>query len=526
MTLLRLRSPAFLVAGFALLALAPAFADDPPPPASLDRFDIRRDQLYDCGLGYGLVKVIVSPDGGRAALVAESRKQYVWIEGVGKVGTYQHVIDVAFSPDGRRYAWLAYDDGNVLAFVDGRRIGKYAYVMDEEIRFSPDGKRYGYIVAENDKGFFGDRGGVATGFYAVIDGVAGEPFGFLPRDGQSAALTFSPDGARVVHFAGRGDRCWAVIDGEPGPCFDELPLDPVFTADGSLCAYVGVRDGEHYVMVEDRMYGPYPEVPDLVASPMGRDLAFSVRGPNSTGYMMLNGRPQGAYAVVRGPRFDPAEGRLAYWASDLVTEKSFVVCDSLRSEPAYSTSSPWFGDDGSLFYDVITDVSGTRRTFHVDGREIARGAGSFEHRFIDASRAGGRTACGWTGEDDRMHVVVDGVEYDGQSFCPAVWFSPDGGRFAFFSVSPEGQSVVVDGERQAVFERIGKIPIFSPDGRDVAYVARDDRKKWRIVVNGAVGEPLDGYLNSGFGFRPDGSLACYVVDLPDKLLRFTLRPRP
>jgi Tol biopolymer transport system component len=101
-------------------------------------------------------------------------------------------------------------------------------------------------------------------------------------------------------------------------------------------------------------------------------------------------------------------------------------------------------------------------------------------------------------------VVVDGkagTEYDDIPSPPI--FSPDGKRVAYGVKKGEKQLVVVDGKAGKEYDEIsGGFPpiklapvrfsavVFSPDGKRVAYAAKNG-EKWLVVVDGHAGEEYD-----------------------------------
>src|SRR3990172_3265441 len=76
--------------------------------------------------------------------------------------------------------------------------------------------------------------------------------------------------------------------------------------------------------------------------------------------------------------------------------------------------------------------------------------------------------------------------------------------------------VVVDGEEGKKYDGFGKRPIhFSPDGKRVAYGAREG-KKWMVVVDGKEGKKYDGFGASGLFFSPDGKRVAYSAKQGDR----------
>lgn len=97
-------------------------------------------------------------------------------------------------------------------------------------------------------------------------------------------------------------------------------------------------------------------------------------------------------------------------------------------------------------------------------------------------------------------------------------FSRDGRHLAY--VIPRGQkwSVVVDGQIGAEYDGIGRGSLlFSPDGTRVAYRAKKG-KKWVVVVDGQAGAEYDDIAAGSLTFSPDGKHLAYVAFQGDGLL--------
>jgi len=94
-------------------------------------------------------------------------------------------------------------------------------------------------------------------------------------------------------------------------------------------------------------------------------------------------------------------------------------------------------------------------------------------------------------------VVVGAQElgpYD-QAGIPV--FSPDGGQMAYLGVSGNSQFVVVEGQPQKAYDLVGN-PVFSSEGGHLAYVARMGDKRF-VVVDGQTSESYDFIFNSSQG---------------------------
>ncbi|RMH42481.1 MAG: hypothetical protein D6689_08075 [Deltaproteobacteria bacterium] len=177
-------------------------------------------------------------------------------------GVAGDVLDVvgyfAQSDDGAHWAYLGDRGGVRYLIVDGDVRDEFEPGIETGPVFSPDGSRLAY---------YGERDGQP---FACIDGerVGGN------WDGVDA-IRFSPDSQRVAFVARDGtDQRW-VVDGQPGPLFDELTYDMhdtpfTWSRDSRHFAYVGARKKKHVIVVDGEPAGdPFVELVTWQRDPAG-----------------------------------------------------------------------------------------------------------------------------------------------------------------------------------------------------------------------------------------------------------------
>ena len=115
---------------------------------------------------------------------------------------------------------------------------------------------------------------------------------------------------------------------------------------------------------------------------------------------------------------------------------------------------------------------------------------------------------------NRWFVVLDGAvgrEYDAIGKGPI--FSPNGKRVAYSAQRGAKWSVVVDGVPGGEYDGIGEgTPIFSPDSKRVAYTAKQGTR-WLVIVDGTE------YAEENVGdlaFTPSNRHIAYVAKRGDK----------
>ncbi len=531
-------------------AHGPAAADSPAVPDTLGRYQVTDQVLHQIDSGWQLKHVYASDDRRRVALSATrggrdgkvhldafgqklefDKGGYFWIEGQGESPRWDALLSADWSPDGHHFAYVALKGKKMHVVVDGGEVGAYDYVLERKVQFSPDGAHYGFLVARLAK----KR---PEAFQVVVDGVAGEPFDMVRGPEEGPLLVFSPTGGHWVAFALMGKQTHALVDGRPGPPFDDTADIPVFSADGRHLAYVGVRGEDWFLVEDDSLHGPFPWVCDPVFSPVADDLAYCVN-EEDRGWVVVDGRPLPSHHVVRKPLFSPDGRRLAYLAFE-PDGGSCVVVDSTAGPLQISASTPQFLDNGKLFYDVYLDSAGTRRAFYLEDQRLGEMDGSFAWLpftgggggvpglWLSGSPDGRHYAYGWRVDESEENLVVDGQPWDRWEHLflagPLAW-SADGAHYAFRAAGKQ-ECIVVDGEPGPLYRSAMGVA-FSPDGTEVAYVASREKNEEMLVIGGHEGPTWNDILPSSIKFQPDGSLIHYGVARKGRELhRVVLTPRP
>ena len=304
-------------------------------------------------------------------------------------------------------------------------------------------------------------------------------------------LTLSREGSRLAYLDKfiRGRAGALVVDGKTivgkGDVNTSVEGDlnrsvggVIFSQDGKRLAYsLGHRfeDGSRRVQkVCDGEAGPlYRRVQVFTFSPDGKRFAYAACDLNAEGkenwFVVCDGKELTRYKGMRGifhVTFSPDGKRLAYVVSK--RRNSFVVCDGIEF-PAY--------DQAAFLH------------FSSDSRHLVYRAQRGMKSFIVRD-----------GKAEPAHVGYDlALSSDGEHLAYAVWKA--GKAF-----------VVLDGRKLREHEADGIMPpIFSPDGKRLAYAVRKD--KWLVVCDGREGAPRYESPHGGFRLRfsTDGKHLVHVA---------------
>jgi len=111
--------------------------------------------------------------------------------------------------------------------LDGKALPAYDGISQTPLVFSADAEHLTYFAQTKGK------------WRTVVNGRPGPAF-----DNVFSAVAFSDDGAHHAYSAKRGDRYVVVVDGEEGPEFEDIPAGPTIRSDAA--EYLAVMEGTLY----------------------------------------------------------------------------------------------------------------------------------------------------------------------------------------------------------------------------------------------------------------------------------------
>ncbi|MEI8234620.1 MAG: hypothetical protein WCH57_08035 [Verrucomicrobiota bacterium] len=344
--------------------------------------------------------------------------------------------------------------------------------------------------------------GVAKGSMIVrCDGRTGPEYeGILSR-----TPVFSLNGSRMAYGARRGETWVVVVDGEnPSPKWDLILENSLtFSEDGRHMAYVAKKGAEWFVVADGKASPPCQSVPSApVFSKKGEHLAYGAERERRQ-FAVLDGQPGPAYDLVGGVTLSPDGEHLAYAAQQ--DGRQFVVADGRAGAPygRIGVESLQFSPDGKHM--VYFAEKGARKFVVNDGQEGPDLEGMMPGS-LRVSPDSRRVAC-VVRKGEKFAVLVDGKEEPMYEKLDPPVFSEDGRHVAYVAGTMTGRLVVVDGQPGPEFEQILKDSLcFSADGSRCVY---EGLKNGRCALM-ADGKPLGEYDALGTpSFSPDGKhLVC------------------
>ena len=453
------------------------------------------------------------------------------------LGPVPDPVTILLSADKHHAAYLVPAGKKNQVFVDGKALGPSfdGVFLQNSFVASNNGSRFAYAVATDDPGNPCHTCGPQGKWHVVIDGRPG------PDYDRVTDIAFSPDGSRVAYGAISHKRdpdqpqSWdewvMVVNGrETSIPYDALShRSPVFTADGRL-VYIARRGDKAVVVVDGKEDPAYDKIrmPIPAISPDGRQIAYSAQNVDHDEVVVLNGKAgPGFESVSPSSLVFSSRGRLAYGARYYDQTWSVVVDGDIGAHYA-QVDNIAFGPDGKHF--AYNARKGDKWLLVLDGKEVLEGE-EITQEFPAFSPDGRRVAQGlkkdgaWTAVlvplDKPDEPRTTGGTYDGGTGL--ITFSPDGERIAFVAWHGKKRMAVVDGKSGPEFDAVTK-PIFSPDGRRVAYEAArlypDGSKKdrWFVVVDGEEKPEYDSLIRGTAAFSVDSKHVIYGVCQGDKRL--------
>lgn len=398
-------------------------------------------------------------------------------------------LKLTTSDDGLHVALATRRGGKAVMFCDGREGRAYDDIAGNLAVFGPGGKRFEYVARKGGK------------FVMVIDDQEGPEYDEILVKGPP----FSANDSLTAYVARTGSKEAVVVNNQEQMEFDTICNGWVnFSSDGNHYAYVARQNGRFVALVDGRQTMEFSgsELGGTVLSADGRHAGYSARKVNRWS-VIVDGKEGPAFDYVYGPYFS-ADGRR--WACIGQNSNAFRIVVDGKEGPRYAglmAGSPFGGPDGKLvaYWATTSTPSGTKEVIVVNGKESA------EHDEVGSpviSPNGKRLACvgcygrllpasaSIKGMASKINasVMLDGVEgphYDGIVSGPI--FSPDSRRLAYVARKTlmDGKPVdcvVVDGKEGRAYERVSEFLsaiVFSPDSRRLGYIAWRGGKRLVVV---------------------------------------------
>ena len=236
---------------------------------------------------------------------------------------------IVFSEDSQRFAYAAETDVGWIVIADGVHSRPWAGIG--EVLFGPQ-QELAYVAADSE------------GWRVIRESTQSSPFESV----MQGSLTFSPDGNCLAFVIAEGNQFRVVINGELGPLYEGIGTLR-FGPDGERFAYIVRNSTQQYLVLDDRLLGPFNLIADFTLGQKGR-LGMLVR--DDDGWCAIIDEQNGEVFDNLGSIQFSQDGQYAYAAEQ--DDNWFIVRDGVRSLAFSSVSQLTFAEE-SLFYEASWD---------------------------------------------------------------------------------------------------------------------------------------------------------------------------
>jgi Tol biopolymer transport system component/DNA-binding winged helix-turn-helix (wHTH) protein len=429
-----------------------------------------------------------SPDGKRVIYYKEgdtSGDQFLAnADGSGESKLPFFAWNMDWSPDGTKLVYQ-YGRPNSNLYVYTFDTGKIDTVVgdpsfDADPSFSPDGKRIAFVSG---------RDGNAEIYTQNVDG--SDLRRITDHPARDAFPTFSPDGTQIVFNSNREEENLDVyimnVDGSDvrrltNWLSDEESFPGTWSADGSQIFFTSTQSGKSNIYTMNvEPFAPTAVLPNPTEnihfpsySPDGSRMLFQIANDDNTGEVRVMDVETKKISNVTHthttdgyPKFSPDGSSIVF--QDRINGNSeicLIVADGsggvqdLTSDPARDVKPAWSPDGSKIVFSSNRD--GNYELFQL---YIMNADGSNQHRIYSSNAMS--VDASWS-PDGREIVFSNDKEGDGT------------GNFEVFAIEPETTTA----ERRLTYRRGYDIyPVFSPDGKRVAFVSKADGNFEIYVMN-------------------------------------------
>lgn len=303
----------------------------------------------------------------------------------------------------------------------------------------------------------------------------------------TSGFVASPDARHLAWTEENEGRKRVVLDGAPGPCYEEVS-NIVFSEDGYHIAYV-VGTGRapapgmnHAVVCDGEIGESYEQVSVPKMDLHGRMLAYFAETGSLPVTLVVNGSPRrpGDTIVQRSFVLSREGGRFAFTVKQ---KDSYHLVTDVGLRGSYRSVAPWrvkFSPDGRHLSFVVYHKE---PAFFLDEERFDRCDGVLGPVYDSVGKSLGYALR----YKDVWRVTIrrpaGAIQLETTDDVSDLMLSPSGEHFAYLRTRPlGGTAVMLDTVPVGEYERVGGLT-FSPDGKHLAF-ATGEGNRWRVLFKG------------------------------------------
>lgn len=380
-----------------------------------------------------------------------------------------------WSRDGKHWACIAQTtrpgSQGQYVIVDGKKEPEHPYGNAQPPRFGNDGH---YMYLASPPGNFD--------YALILDGVPQKEFV------SYSAASWSPDGKKLAYVGRTQNHTYVVLEGKRSDPYDEV-LSLLWSPEGGSLAYVARINREHFVVLGAEKGEPFDEISFLTFSPDGKTLAY--RGKEGSYVMVVGGKKTRGYDGVDAPTFGPG-GMIAFGVRRNIPgqqKQSWVVAgrwpDLKDQEPEFAfeaVGKPVFSSDGKRWaYAARADGKESIVVESIDpkGLDVGEAFDSVSQPILGSDPA---SLVYVAGKGFQKYLAVGGKLTRKFSLIDRISLQPDGTAVAYRAGHYGKQLVVAGNTESQEIDEVLSGPVWSADGKRVAYSARLGGVLWSKVL--------------------------------------------
>lgn len=349
-----------------------------------------------------------------------------------------------------------------------------------------------YLIQFNDRGTgVAYVANISDRLHVVHNGKVGRALGGLDT------MAISPDGLRVAYSAVVDGHWRMVIDDKEGVMSDEAN-NPVFSPDSRHISYT-IKSGDNWYIVVDGKKGP-PGLTYVGGAQFSGDSSKIIYQEHTKDELLnrlvvsdLAFREEQNLEILSTPFIiNDDKTRIAAiqksGSKQRVISFTFARPEEVMKGPLYDNINKLvFGQDNvSLSY---VAEKGSNRLLILNNREEPLPDGEVGEQPVvrpDGKVAGVIIS---SSEGFSLHQIflVNGAKEKNYEEAASLVYSRDSKQHAFAAKKGDSWFIVINGKEGPAFDRVVS-PVFSPDGTRIVYRARKDGRRFMVIadVNGTV----------------------------------------
>jgi len=299
----------------------------------------------------------------------------------------------------------------------------------------------------------------------------------------------SPDREHLAELWSKPGSQFLRIDGRDSPKFSDIGTKGLsWSPDSSDVAFAANTAAGWVVSAKGRLSGPWVGIGELVWSPDGKHFAYSAQ-ERQFWTVVTDFRMGGYYDEIKAQSivFSPNGSRIGYVVEDGRTTRAIV---DERKGPKFDGIGH-FGFSGDSRHHIYLARRGDAAFLVIDD--------NITHHYESiADLVVGPTGFHWAilalvnGE---WRAIIDGAQSPPFRSISSPVFSPNGKRVAYYAQRGEKRLVVNDFHESALYDEIAPFSlVFDAESRNLAFAARRD-KLWRVVLNDVEGAEYESVSN-------------------------------